>query len=111
MIQRLVEALKQIDSVVGVVVTARDGVVLADALEGDPQKEGAVAVFVGNAASQVAEPLALGSFNWGTVTMGKDVMLVVEQLDYYVGLLLDERASPALVVANAERILATDGVQ
>jgi DNA-binding response OmpR family regulator/predicted regulator of Ras-like GTPase activity (Roadblock/LC7/MglB family) len=112
MIQELAEVLKQIDSVVGVVITARDGIVLADALEeGDPQKEGAVAVFVGNAASQIAEPLALGSFNWGTVAMGKDVMLVMERPDYHVGLLLNERASPAMVAANAESVLAANGAQ
>jgi CheY-like chemotaxis protein len=112
MIQELAQALRQIDSVVGVVITARDGVVLADALNGgDPEKEGAVAVFVGNAADQVAESLALGPFNWGTVTMGKDIMLVMEQPDYHVGLLLDERASPALVAASAERVLATNGAQ
>jgi CheY-like chemotaxis protein/predicted regulator of Ras-like GTPase activity (Roadblock/LC7/MglB family) len=112
MIEELVRTLKRIESVAGVVITARDGVVLADALDGgNPEKEGAVAVFVGNAAGQVAESFALGSFNWGTVTMGKDVMLVMEQPDYHVGLLLDERASPALVAAHAESVLAANGVR
>jgi len=105
MIQELVRALREIESVVGAVLTARDGVVLADELEGDPQKEGAVAVFVGTAANQVGESLALGSFEWGTVAIGKDTMLVLERPDYYVGLLLGERASPAIVASSAEGVL------
>ena len=102
MTQELARALREIEGVVGVVIVARDGIVLADELEGDPQKEGAVAVFVGNAASQAGESLALGPFEWGTVAIGKDTVLVLEQPDYYVGLLLGERASPALVASQAE---------
>jgi len=78
--------------------------VLAHDLEGDAEKEGAVAVFVGNAANQVGEALALGTFERGVVAIGKDRMLVLEQPDYYVGLLLGERASPALVTSQAESI-------
>jgi hypothetical protein len=79
--------------------------VLDHELDGDPQKEGAVAVFVGNAASQIGEFLALGPFKWGTVGLGKDIMLVLERPDYHVGLLLSERASPAMVASNAQHIL------
>ena len=105
MIQELARALKGIESVAGVVITARDGVVLDHELDGDPQKEGAVAVFVGNAASQIGEFLALGPFKWGTVGLGKDTMLVLERPDYHVGLLLSERASPAMVASSAQHIL------
>jgi DNA-binding response OmpR family regulator/predicted regulator of Ras-like GTPase activity (Roadblock/LC7/MglB family) len=105
MTQELVRALRQIDGVVGVVFAARDGIVLADDLDGDPLKEGAVTVFVGNAASQVGESLALGAFDWGTVVVGKDTVLVLEQPDCYVGLLLSERASPALVASSAQSVL------
>jgi CheY-like chemotaxis protein/predicted regulator of Ras-like GTPase activity (Roadblock/LC7/MglB family) len=102
----LARALKRIENVVGVVITARDGIVLADELEGDnPQKEGAIAVFVGNAASVVGESLALGSFNWGTVDTGRETMLVIEQPDYHVGLLLGERASPAMVADSVKSVL------
>jgi prepilin-type processing-associated H-X9-DG protein len=110
MIEELASALKQIDNVTGVVITARDGIVLADDLEtGDPQTQGAVAVFVGNAASMVGESLTLGSFEWGAVSVGQGTMLVIEQPDYHVGLLLSERASPAMVAANAESVLAANG--
>jgi predicted regulator of Ras-like GTPase activity (Roadblock/LC7/MglB family) len=96
------QGLKAIEGVTGVVIAARDGVVLEHALEGDPEKEGAVAVFVGYAAAQVGQSLALGNFEWGTVAIGKETMLVVEQPDYYVGLLLEEKASPALVASKME---------
>jgi len=112
MIEELASTLKQIESVTGVVITARDGIVLADELEtGNPQQQGAVAVFVGNAASMVGESLALGSFNWGTVGVGKGTMLVIEQPDYHVGLLLSERASPAMVATHAQSVLAENGKQ
>jgi predicted regulator of Ras-like GTPase activity (Roadblock/LC7/MglB family) len=100
-----VRDLKAIDGVVGVVIAARDGVVLAHEVEGDPEKEGAVAVFVGFAAAQVGQALALGDFEWGTVAVGKDTVLVVEQPDYYIGLMLDEKASPALVASKLESVL------
>jgi len=36
-------------------------------------------------------------------------MIVMEQPDYHVGLLLRERASPAIVVAEAEKVLVANG--
>lgn len=106
MTQQLAQALRKIDGVAGVVITARDGIVLAHDLDSNPEKEGAVAVFVGNAASLAGDSMALGSFKWGTVIIGKETMLVMAQSDYYVGLLLSERASPALVAPSAENVLA-----
>jgi predicted regulator of Ras-like GTPase activity (Roadblock/LC7/MglB family) len=100
-----IQNLKAIEGVAGVVIAARDGVVLEHSLEGDPDKEGAVAVFVGYAAAQVGQSLALGNFEWGTVALGKETMLVVEQPDFYVGLLLEEKASPALVASKLEGVL------
>lgn len=102
-----VQQLRAIEGVTGVVIAARDGVVLDSAVEGDPEKEGAVAVFVGYAAAQVGQSLALGNFEWGTVAVGKETVLVVEQPDYYVGLMLDEKASPALVASKLETALKT----
>ncbi|MDY7041146.1 MAG: response regulator [Chloroflexota bacterium] len=106
MVQHLVKDLRRLEGVEGSVIVARDGIVLAHDLEGDAEKEGAVAVFVGNAASQVGETLTLGAFERGVIAIGKkDRMLVLEQPDYYVGLLLGERASPTLVASQAESIL------
>lgn len=102
----IARTLKQIENVVGIVITDRDGIVLADELEGrNPQKEGAIAVFVGNAASVISESLALGSFNWGTVDTGKETILVIEQPDYHVGLLLGERASPTMVADSVKNVI------
>ncbi len=101
------ESLRAIEGVSGVVIAARDGVVLEHALDGDPDKEGAVAVFVGYAAAQVGESLALGDFEWGTVAIGKETMLVIERPDFYVGLLLEEKASPALVASKLQGLLRT----
>ncbi|HNT05729.1 MAG TPA: hypothetical protein PKJ21_06095, partial [Anaerolineae bacterium] len=70
-------------------------------------REGAVAVFVGSAASQIGESLALGPFERGVVeTVGAGTrLLIVERPDYYAGVLLSERASPALVAAKVVSIL------
>jgi predicted regulator of Ras-like GTPase activity (Roadblock/LC7/MglB family) len=106
MLQELAKALTTIENVTGVVIASRDGVVLADELEeGDPEREGAVAVFVGNAAGVVGDPLALGTFQWGTANIGKETVLVLDQEEYHVGLILGNRASPAMVASSAQTIL------
>jgi predicted regulator of Ras-like GTPase activity (Roadblock/LC7/MglB family) len=106
MLQGLAKALRTIENVTGVVIASRDGVMLADELEtDDPEREGAVAVFVGNAAGVVGDPLALGSFQWGTANVGDETVLVLAQEEYHVGLILGKRASPAMVAASAQGIL------
>jgi len=105
-LNKLAHDLSEMASVSGSVVVARDGTVLAEAIESNAEKEGAVAVFTGNAAGQIGEAMALGAFDWGVVSMGQDRMLVLEQPDFFVGLLLTEQASPALVAAKVEETLA-----
>jgi predicted regulator of Ras-like GTPase activity (Roadblock/LC7/MglB family) len=105
-LNKLAHDLSEMASVSGSVIVARDGTVLAEAVESNAEKEGAVAVFVGNAADQIGEVLALGSFDWGVVAMSQDRMLVLKQPDFFVGLLLTEKASPALVAAKVEETLA-----
>ncbi len=107
----LAAMMKGINGVSGAVVVARDGIVLASELDGDPDKEGAVAVFVGSAASQIGQALDLGPFLSGVVEIGSERtrMVVLEQPDFYLGLLLDERASPALALQRAEGLLAWEG--
>jgi predicted regulator of Ras-like GTPase activity (Roadblock/LC7/MglB family) len=101
----LAQNLKKIARVEGAVIISRDGVVLGSDLEGDAEKEGAVAVFLGSAAGQVGEALNLTPFDWGLVTMGKDRVLTLERPDFFVGLLLGEKASPALISAEAAKVL------
>jgi predicted regulator of Ras-like GTPase activity (Roadblock/LC7/MglB family) len=52
------------------VIFSRDGIVLVGDMDVDAEKEGAVAVFVGNAADHVGEALGLTSFDSGVITMG-----------------------------------------
>jgi predicted regulator of Ras-like GTPase activity (Roadblock/LC7/MglB family) len=102
---RLAHALNTIGGVEGSVIISHDGVVFASDLDGNPEKEGAVAVFVGNAAKEVGQAMGLSPFDWGLVTMGNYRTLVLEQPTFFVGLLLGEKASPALVSAEAAKIL------
>lgn len=101
----IAQSLNKVAGVEGAVIISRDGVVLASDMESDAKKEGAVAVFVGNAANQAAEALSLGPFDWGVVTMGRDRILIVEAPSFFAGMLLTESASPALVGAEAGQIL------
>jgi predicted regulator of Ras-like GTPase activity (Roadblock/LC7/MglB family) len=105
-LNKLAHDLNEMATVSGAVIVARDGTVLAEVVEGNAEKEGAVAVFVGNAAGQIGEALALGPFDWGVVAMGRDRTLVLEKSDFFVGLLLTEKASPALVTSEVEETLA-----
>lgn len=103
---RLARDLDEIPTVQGVVIVARDGTVLAESVEGNAEKEGAVAVFLGNSAAQVGEALSLGALDWGVVNLGKIRLLVLERTNYFVALLLTEKASPALLAARVSDALA-----
>ena len=102
------QALARIEGVLGAVRVAEDGVVLEQALEGDPEKEGAVAAFVGAAAIQAGESLSLGAFKRATVSLAAGSLLVLRRADCFIGLLLKEGASPALVASRAEAVLGTE---
>ena len=102
---RLAGQLKTIAGVEGTVIISHDGVVFASEIDGNPEKEGAVAVFVGNAAKEVGRTMKLDPFDWGLITMGDDRMLIIERPTFFVGLALGEKASPALVSAEAAKVL------
>jgi predicted regulator of Ras-like GTPase activity (Roadblock/LC7/MglB family) len=101
----VVEALGKVEGVGGVVLVAADGVVLAHQIQGDPEKEGAVAAFVGAAAEQVGETMSLGEFKRAVAALGGGNILVFKHSGYYAGLVLAENASPAMVAAKAEAAL------
>lgn len=103
--QNLVRRLRRVPGIAGALLVARDGTLLAEDLAGDAAGEAAAAVFVGNAASEIGEALALGSLERGAVEVGGDRMLVIEQPKYFVGLLLEDRASPELAHAEARKLL------
>lgn len=101
------EALRALPGVEGVVLISRDGMVLAESIEGNAEREGAVAAFVGNAADQIGETLSLTPFDWGVVTMTRDRVLVMGWDQFCVGLPLTEKASPAMVSSEAAKVLAS----
>jgi predicted regulator of Ras-like GTPase activity (Roadblock/LC7/MglB family) len=101
----LAHELRRIVGVEGSVIISRDGIVFASDMEANAEKEGAVAVFVGIAADELGAAMSLTPFDWGLVTMGKDRMLILERPAFFTGLLLNEKASPALVSAEADRVL------
>ena len=105
-LNKLAHDLSEMNTVNGAIIVARDGTVLADAVESNAEKEGAVAVFLGNAADQIGETLALGAFDWGVAALGQERMLVMENPDFFVGLLLTEKASPAMLATKVEEALA-----
>ncbi len=105
--QNLARRLRRVPGVVGALLVARDGTVLADDLAAgtDADQEAAVAVLVGNAAGEIAEALALGGLDRGAVEVGGERLLVLEQSKYFVGLILEDRASPELVHGQAAKLL------
>ncbi len=101
----IAEGLSKIEGVEGAVLVAEDGVVIAHKLDGDPDKDGAVAAFVGAAAAQAGDAMAFGRFKRGSVTSPSGTILILRHKDYYVGLLLAEGGSPSLVATRAETYL------
>ena len=103
--QAVLARLDAIEGVRGAVISASDGVVLAASLpDSQGENEAAVAVFVGTAANQLGQELLLDSFDHGVVSMENKRVLVLQQPDRYVGLLLGENVSAALVTRAANQV-------
>jgi predicted regulator of Ras-like GTPase activity (Roadblock/LC7/MglB family) len=105
-LSKLAHDLSEMNTVSGAIIVARDGTVLADVVEANAEKEGAVAVFLGNAADQIGDTLALGAFDWGVTSLGQERMLVMETPDFFVGLQLTEKASPSMLASKVAEALA-----
>ncbi len=102
----LVTKLRAIENVNGAVISSSDGVVLAaDLPSGDGEAEAAVAVFVGAAANQLGEALTLDSFGHGLVILKNKRLLILEQPNRFIGLVLADNASPAIVASTANTLL------
>jgi predicted regulator of Ras-like GTPase activity (Roadblock/LC7/MglB family) len=101
----IAQILAKIDGVGGAVLVAEDGVVLAHTLEGDPEKEGAVTAFLGAAATQAGEAMKLGRLKRATISMANTHIVVLKSKEYFVGLIIQEGASPALIASRAEALL------
>ena len=107
--EEIVHVLARVEGVAGAVVVAEDGVVIAQSIEGDAEKEGAVAAFIGAAAVQAGTSMFLGAFKRAAVGISSGSLLVLKHGDLFVGLLLKEGASPALVAGRADSILSAGG--
>lgn len=101
----LAKELKKLAGVEGSVIISRDGVVLASEIEGNPEKEGAVAALVGGAAEHIGEAMNLVPFERGLVNMGAYRMVILKKPHFFIGLSLAEQASPALLSAEAAKLL------
>ncbi|MGA2112258.1 MAG: roadblock/LC7 domain-containing protein [Anaerolineales bacterium] len=101
----IAQILAKIDGVGGAVLVAEDGIVLAHTLEGDPEKEGAVAAFLGAAATQAGEAMNLGRLKRAMISMANNHIVVLKGKEYFVGLIIQEGASPALIASRAEAFL------
>jgi predicted regulator of Ras-like GTPase activity (Roadblock/LC7/MglB family) len=96
--------LDAIEGVRGAVISASDGVVLAASVpDSEGETEAAVAVFVGTAANQLGQELQLDAFDHGVVSLENKRILVLQQPDRYVGLLLGENVSAAVVTSAANQ--------
>lgn len=99
--------LKAIDGVTGALISSTDGVVLqADIPDSDGEGEAAVIVFIGAAAAQLGDVLQLNNLGHGIVTLNNKRLLVLNRSDRYIGLLLGEHGSPAIVARAAQEILS-----
>jgi predicted regulator of Ras-like GTPase activity (Roadblock/LC7/MglB family) len=104
----LLDALKGIPGVTGTVIVAHDGAVTAHEITGDPEKEGALAAYVGQTAARIGEALALNPMKWAVVTLGPEGVLVLQHGESYIGLFLDDHASPAMVASRALGALSSE---
>lgn len=103
---KLARDLAEMVTVDGAVIVSRDGAILGEAVESNAEKEGAVAVFLGNSAAQIGDVLSLGTLDWGLINLGKTRLLVMEKPNFFVGLLLGEKASPSMLVPRVSEALA-----
>lgn len=121
----LLDRICRLEGVDGALLVARDGTLLGHRreertaegqtvsaaplprVEDAAQQAAAVAAFVGNAAKEMGEALHLGALVSGMVAMGagRTRILLLEQPEYFVGLLLGQHASPSLVTARATPLL------
>jgi len=111
----------RMEGVEGALLVARDGTLLSyhwgeggtdsdssPGIEDAAEQAAAVVVFVGNAARDMGDALRLGALTSGVVETGagRNHILVLERPEYFVGLRLGLRASPALVAAHVAPLLA-----
>jgi len=102
----VIAQLRAISGVEGVLLAASDGVLMnTDVQDSEAENQAAVTVFVGTAAQQLSDALQLGAFLHGVIAQKSKRLLILPQTDRYVGLILAENTSPAIVASAATEIL------
>ncbi|MGC1122482.1 MAG: roadblock/LC7 domain-containing protein [Candidatus Methanofastidiosia archaeon] len=103
-LKRLINDMSRIEGVNGAVVVARDGVVLASTLK-DPESEGAISVFAGATAEEIASSLDLGDVKQVVIEGSDYRMMIIKHQDYFIGIMMDEHTSPLIIRQEVESLL------
>jgi predicted regulator of Ras-like GTPase activity (Roadblock/LC7/MglB family) len=104
LLKRLVNDMSKIDGVRGAVIVAKDGVMLASSME-NAEGEGAISVFAGATAEEIATSLALGEMNQVIIEGTGYRMMVIKHKSYYVGIIMDESTSPLIIKKEVDAVL------
>ena len=102
--KRLVNDMSRIEGVEGAVVVARDGVVLASTLK-DSEGEGAISVFAGATAEEIASSLDLGDVKQVIIEGSDYRMMIIKHETYFIGIIMDEHTSPLMIRQEIDSIL------
>ena len=105
---QVVRRLRAIDGVQAALLAGRNGEVLAHSGIGDPERLAALAAFVGEAASNIGRPLALGELKRGIVVTGGRRVAVAEFGGVFAGLRLSDEAAVDRVCSEAHGILGSN---
>lgn len=103
-LKRLVNDMSRIEGIEGVVVVAKDGVVLASTLK-DSEGEGAISVFAGATAEEIASSLDLGDVKQVIIEGSDYRMMILKHQEYFIGVMMDEHTSPLLIRQEVDSLL------
>lgn len=103
-LKRLVSDMSRIEGVNGAVVVAKDGVVLASTLK-DSEGEGAISVFAGATADEIAGSLDLGEVKQVIIEGSDYRMMIIKHQEYFIGIMMDEHTSPLIIRQELDSIL------
>jgi predicted regulator of Ras-like GTPase activity (Roadblock/LC7/MglB family) len=100
--------LRELQGVLGAVVTNRQGVVVGHDLDSDADSEGAIASLFSSGGQAIGIALALGEFRHGRVKVAGFDRLVVTTDDLVVGMVTDKSATVDRLFREARKV-AEDG--
>jgi len=104
-LKRMVTDLAKIDGLMESIVTSKDGVVLAEHVDRDPDGFGALCTFAGSIGEQVCTDMDLGELSDVVVSGAGSKILTVPHDDYFVGAGIDGTASVTIVEKEIRTVL------